>query len=441
MEMTSLKIDMQDVEPCVKKLSVEIPIDRVNEEKSALYKKLAKSANVPGFRKGRAPRKVLEKMYAESVMGDAAQRLIQSAYREAIEAKNLQPVGEPMVDDVKMEESEPISFTATVEIFPEVDLKDISGISLTRRTIKVNDTEVDRILENYRERQVRFEPVEDRGIQDGDHAIVDYSATKKDGTPLEHFSGQGKQVSVDKNEMFEDFFNGMCGMTKGEEKEFDAKLPKDVPDPELADSTVKFKVKINEIKQKVLPEVNDDFAREVSDFDSLELFKADLKAQTEKRNKEAANNALRDDLMKKIIEDHPIEISSGMTERQATALANRSKENFKSQGIDPDKMGLDDEKMMEKSRVDAVRMIKEQAILSAFAKTHGIEVTDEDIDKEIEKLATMFNQPKDVTRQQLTASKGMEGVATQAFAEKTYGVMLEKITIEDKTVEPEELDE
>ncbi len=430
-----MKIEMQEIEPCVKKISIEVPVERIDEEKSAAYRDLAKTATVPGFRKGRAPRGILEKMFSKSVMSDITQRLIESAYREAVETKNLKPVGQPMVDNIVAEDSQPLSFTATVEVFPEVEVKEVSEISLTRKLATVDDAEIDKVLEHYRERQAWFEPVEDRGAQEGDNAMINYSACKEDGSELERFKGENSEVRISENEMFKGFFDGIVGMKKGEEKEFEAVFPKELPDPELADTKARFKVKVNEIKQKVLPKIDDQLAKEVSEFDTLEELKTDIKTQLEKRNSDNASHALREELLTKLIEDNPFDVSPGMVERQAKSLAEQSEQRLKSQGIDMGQAGVDSNILMERSRDDAVRMIKEQALLTSFATASNIKVGDEDVDKELEKLAKMLNQPVDATRAQLTESKGLDGVIHQAFIEKTYEAIMEKITIKDEVVE------
>ena len=429
-----MKIDLEDVQPCVKKITVEVPVERVDEEKAAIYRELSKTAQAPGFRKGRVPMSVLKKMYSKSVLSDAAQRLIQNAYREAIETNDLKPVGDPLVDEIQVEESRPITFTATVEIFPEIELKDVSGLSLKRRISKVTDEEIDNIIKHYREQQARYEPVEDRAVEEGDFVFIDFSATR-DGEPVEHFKGENKQIQVSKENMLAGFHEGVVGMSKGEEKEFEAELPKEFPDPELAGATLRFKVRVNEIKQKVLPEADDQLAKEVSEFDTLEEFRSDLRSTLEKRNRSGADNDLREDLLTRLIEDNAFDLAPGMIDRQAKALVERSEQNLRNQGVDPAEAGIDMDGLLEKSREKAVRILKEQVILGAFAKAEGIEVTDEDIDEEVGKIAGMLGQPADVTRRQMAESGGLSNVAHQAFIDKTYKAIMDKITIEDEMVE------
>lgn len=432
-----MKIELEEIRPCVKKITVEAPAERVDEEKRAIYRELARTATAPGFRKGRVPMSVLEKMYSKSVLSQAAQRVIQSAYREAVDTHNLRPVGDPMVDEIRIEDNQPLTFTATVETFPEVKLKDVSGISLKRGIRKVAEEEIDRIIEHYRERQARFEPVEDRPVEEGDFVIIDYSA-ERDGAPVENFRGENRQVEVSKENMLAGFHSGVVGMSRGEEKEFRAALPKEFPDPELAGVELDFKVRVNEIKRKVLPEADDHLASEVSEFDTMEKFRADLRGILEERARSEADNTLREDLLTRLIEDNPFELAPSLVERQAEALARRFEQRLKSQGVDLSEAGGSAAAIKEKSVEEAERMLKEQVILSAYGRGKGIEVTGEDIDAEVERIAGMMGQTAEATRRQLAESDGLSSVARQAFSEKVYAAIMGEITIEDTFVEKAE---
>ncbi len=429
-----MKIELEEIQSCVKKISVEVPLERVNEEKSAVYAELAKTVAIPGFRKGKVPRKVLEKRFAKSVLEDAAQRIIQNTYKEAIESNKLRPVGDPMIDDIVIEENEPISFTATVETFPEIEIGEISGMKFQRKIRKAGEAEIDRIIESHRMQHARFEPVEDRAVEDDDYPLLDYSATK-DGAELELLKGENKQVHIAEGNMLEDVYTNVIGMKKGEEKEFEATLPKEFPDPELAGAKAHFKVRVNEIKSKTLPELDDQFAREVSEFDTLEEFRADIRSNIEKRNQSIAQNDLREETLTRLIEKNPFDLPPRLVEKQAEALAQRAERRFASQGVDMSSSGLDYEKFREKYLSDAVRELKEQALMAAYGKAENINVDKEDMDREIESLAAMMGQSKEATTRQLAESNGLDGLYQKIFRDKVYEAMMEKITIEDSYVE------
>ncbi|HEB73497.1 MAG TPA: trigger factor [Nitrospirae bacterium] len=429
-----MKVELEDIQSCVKKISVEVPLEKVNEEKSVVYEEMAKEVNIPGFRKGKVPRKMLERRFGKSALQNAAQRIIESSYKEAIESNNLRPIGDPMIDDIKIEENEPVSFTATVETFPEIEVEKIDGARFQRKIKKVSDKEIGQIIDNARERQARFEPVEDRAAQEGDYPLIDYAATK-DGEKIEVLSGDNKQVRIKKGDMLEEVQSNVVGMKKGEEKKFDAVLPKEFPDPQLAGEKVEFTVKVNEIKKKTLPEVDDDFVKEISEFDTLDEFKADLKSQLEKRNESMAQNDLREEILTYLIEKNSFDLPPRLVQRHAKGLAKRARQRFESQGIDMGESDFDTDKLKEKFHEDAVRDLKEQALVASFGKAEKIEVSEEELKKEIESLSKMMGQTVDQTTQQLAQSNGLEGIYQKLFSEKAYGLMMEKLTIEDLYVE------
>jgi len=429
-----LKIELEEIESCVKKISVEVPLERINKEKEAIFAQLAKDVSIPGFRKGRVPHKILEKRYSKSVLDDAAQRLIQTSYQEAIETNMLQPVGDPMVDDIRIEENEPLSFTATVEVQPKIELADFTGHKMERKISIVTDAQIDKILGAQRERNARFEPVEDRAVQEGDFPLIDYSATK-DGQPLKMFQGKNKQVHISRDDMLGEVYTQIIGMGKGEEKTFEDTLPKEFPDPELAEARLVFTIRVNEIKRKVLPELDDDFAREISSFDTMDDYKADLKTNLEKRNDSTADNNLRDDVMDYLIELNQFDPPPRMVERRAETIADRTEKRFSQQGIDFASSGLDHEKFRDKYKENAVKEIKEQFILAAIAEKERIKVEEDDMEKEIANIAELMGQSPESTREQIARSNGSQGLYQKVFMDKVYNAILAKMIIEDKYVE------
>ena len=429
-----MKIELQDIESCVKKISVEVPLERVNEEKSAVYAELSKTVNIPGFRKGKVPRNILEKRMSQSVLTESAQRLMDKAYREAIETNKLQPISDPKIDDVTIEEGTPISFTATIEIYPTVELGDIAGLEFERKVAQVSDSSVDKIIDEMRERHAGFEPVEDRAIEDGDFPLLDFSATK-DGEEISMLKGENKQVRISEEDMLKGFHSNVIGMKKGEEKSFEANLPKEFPDPELADANIKFTVKVNEIKQKVLPTADDDFAKEASQFETIDELKADIRKGLEERNSNMAEEGLRQEIMKTLVEKNPFELPPGMVDKTAESMAKRALQRMSEGGGDLQSAGLDNDKLKESMREGAVREIKEEAILAEFGKKEKVDVSEEEMNNEVESLAKMMGQPAEDIRRQLGNSGGMTGLYHKVLTDKIFKEILNKLSIKDNYFE------
>lgn len=431
-----MKIEMIDVEPCVKKLVFEVPVERVDEEKEVAYRELSKSVTIPGFRKGHVPKRLLEQKYHKNVMGDVARKLIEEAYREGLEKNSLKPAGEPTVDDVNLEEKKPLTFTATVEIFPNIELVDFSGWTLTRKIKTVPDKEMDDILKHYQQEQSWFEPVVRDVVEEGDYPIIDYSASKEDGTLVEHFAGRNKQIEISSEGMLGDFQAGIIGMKKGEEKEFDVKLPKEFPIADMSDTMIRFKVKVHEIKKKVTPEINNELVKTISKFETVDEFKADLRKQLEKRNREMAENDLYESLIDKLIEENKFDLPKKTVERQAMMISNREEHKLKIQGFKPGEEGRDPEKIHDKHRKSAERILREEVILATFAKDKNLEVTKEDIDRQVASMAKSMKQSVEKVYELIKESgQGLDGLTHHAFREKALNAILENITIEDENIE------
>lgn len=441
-----MKVDLEEIEPCVKRISIEISTKEVEEKKNSAYREIAKTANIPGFRKGHVPRKVLEKMYEDRVHGDIAQRMVQDAFQETLATHKIKPVGEPKISEVNIDAGAPITFTATLEVFPDLAIEGLEDMTFTRKYKKADDEAVLKILEQYRERSARFESVEGRKVEEGDFAMIDYSGTS-DGKELEHFKGENRQVEVTRGDMMSGFYEQIIGMQKGEEKEFSVNLPDDFPDEKLKGAPVDFVVKLNEIRVKTLPEIDDEFAKEVSEFDTLDEFKTDIKRIIEEQYRSSADFGVRKELIERLIEDLAIDLPPGLVKKQANSHLDRAKKAAKSEagGDKPEKeAGADNDKpdespedgaLREKSRLDAVRSLKEQAIISCYGMKEGLEVTEAEINHELAGIARMLNQTLDATKDQLGRGEQLEGITAKVFTDKVYEDMLSKVTIEDQIIE------
>jgi trigger factor len=433
-EMSGLKIEMSDVQPWVKRIAVEIPAEKVEEEKSAILAEFTKTAQIPGYRKGHAPRKIIERMYASAIKGETGQRVVEKAYKEAVESSKLSIIGDPMFEDVRTEDGKPFSFAVTVELLPQVEARDVSSITIAKKIKKVADDDVNNVIDRYREQNSRMEPVDGRGAQEGDYAIIDYSA-ERNGAPVGHFHGVNRQVFVTQKSMMEGFYNGILGMKKGESKEYEAALPKDFPDPELAGVKVMFKVAVNEIKHKTLPEADDQFAKEVSEFDTIAELKGDMRAMIEKRNQTTAENALREELLTKLIEDNPFEIPPRLLDRSAKSMLKNAERNMENQGFSKEDIEATHGERRESKLKQAERAIREEVILDSVGRAAEVRIGDEDMQKELEKIARGLNQTVEETKRQISNSDGMNGLLNHAYMEKVYALIMAKVKINEEWVD------
>lgn len=426
-----MKIELVDVENCVKKISIEVPKDKVDEEKKAVFAELSRQAHIPGFRKGKVPQKILEKRYGKSALGDAAERLIRDAYREAIEKNSLNPVGDPVIENVNFDDGAPLSFSATVEVLPEVNLKDYDGVPVKKKTRKVSDDDVNRALEQYRENLARLEPVTGRPAADGDFVIIDYKANR-DGKEVSPLTGQARQIYLRQDDMLEGVYAGVRGMSQGEEKTFKAILPKEFPDPELAGADLEFYVKLNEIKAKVLPALDDNLAKEVSEFDTLEGLRESISRGLARRNESMAANGLREDIVSHLIKENSFDLPPRMVERRTALMAERTEKRFRESGVDMAGSEYKREDFMARYREGAEREIREEIILASAARKEKVEVTEADLNHEIADLARMLGQPEVVVKAKLSQGDGLIGLYQKAVFDKAYQAVSAKMKIEEE---------
>jgi trigger factor len=440
-----LKVDLQELEPCVKRISITIPLEDVEKEKETAYREIAKSANIPGFRKGHTPRSVLKKMYEERIHGDVAQRLVSEAYQEVITSNKLRPVGDPKVEEIKLDADAPLTFSATLEVMPEVTIEGLDQITLDRSIPRPSADEIDSVLAQYQERHARFEPIADRGVAEGDYPMVDYRATH-DGAVIDAFKGENRMVEMNKEAMLPDVYDALLGMTTGEEKEFDSRLPDDFPEEKLQGKPISFYLKVNEIKVKNLPALDDEFAKEVSEFDTIAEVRTDVENTIIDRARETAKEELRNNLLDKLLATVDITLPPALFERQTDAFYHRAvsarKQAAASTKTDDDTdapvaelTSEEEETLKAESRGKAERELKEQVIVGSYGTANGIEVGDREIDAEIARIAPMLGQSPATTREQFDRSGALQGLATRIFTDKVYEKMMTHVTLNDQIVE------
>ena len=429
-----MKIELEEIESCVKKISVEIPIERIEEEKKSIFIEIGKTANVPGFRKGKAPQKILEQRFGRHALNDAAQKLIKDSYYEAVEKNQLNPVGDPEFENVSYEDGKPLVFSAIIEVLPDVELEEYAGAVMKKKILPVDEKEVEDTINSYRERAAQIAPVEGRQAQEDDFVNIDYKASK-DGNEISALVGENRQIHLKQGGMLEAVSQAIIGMNKGEEKTFTAPLPKEFPDPELAGADLEFYVKVNGISERILPELDDEFAKSVSEFSDMEGFRNSVKTSIQRRNESMAVNDLRTEVLSMLIEKNPFDLPPKMVERRAQTLAERTEGRFRDSGVDMGGSEYKRENFMERFKENAQREIREEVILASVVRQEKIEATEDELNSEIARISKMFGQPEEVIRKQLAESHGLAGLYQQVVFDKAYNTVVGKLTIEEETLE------
>ena len=394
-----MSVQVEKLENNMAKLTIEVAAEELDKAIEKVYQKQKNSISVPGFRKGKVPRAMVEKMYGAAIFyEDAANELIPAAYEKAYDECGEDIVSSPKVDVIQIEKGKPFIFTAEVALKPEVKLGKYKGVKVDKVDVTVSDEDVNAEIDAERERNARSISVTDRAVKDGDQTVIDFEGFK-DGVAFEGGKGENYPLTIGSGAFIPGFEEQLIGKNIGEEVEVNVTFPEQYQAEELAGQPAVFKVVIKEIKEKQLPELDDEFAAEVSEFDTLAEYKEDVKKNlTEKREKDA-KNAKEDAVIDAIIEGAKMDIPEAMVETTQRQMIQEFAQNIQMQGLSLEQYfqftGLTAEAMMEQVKPQAEKRIKSRLVLEAVVKAENIVATEEDFDNEIAKMAEMYKMEAD----------------------------------------------
>lgn len=394
-----MSVQVENLEKNMAKLTIEVAAEEVEKAIQAAYLKEKGKISMPGFRKGKVSRKMIEKMYGEAVFyEDAANTLIQENYPAAVEESGIDIVSRPTIDVVQIESGKPFIFTAEVAVRPEVKLGKYLGVQVTKIDTSVSDEEVEAAVEKERNNNARTVTVTDRPIANGDTAVIDFEGFV-DGVAFEGGKGENHPLEIGSHSFIDTFEDQLVGKNAGDEVEVNVTFPEKYQAADLAGKPAMFKVKIHEVKCKELPELNDEFAQDVSEFDTLEEYKADVKKHLEVEKENEAKKTKEDEAIQKIIDKSTMEIPEAMIETQCENMVNEFAQRLAQSGLSMEQYmqfsGLTLDKLKEQVRPEAETRIKSSLVLEQIAKDEKIEITDEELDAEIEKMAAQYGMEAD----------------------------------------------
>ena len=407
-------------------LTVEVSAAEFEAAIEKAYQKMRKKINVQGFRPGKAPRKIIEGMYgAEVFFEEAINIAFPDAYEAAVKEKELQVVGYPTVEMVGECTKEGFTFKATAPVYPEVTLGQYKGLSAPKDEVKVTAADVDERLKQLSDRNTRLVSV-DREAKEGDTAVIDFEGFL-DGKPFDGGKGENHSLELGSHSFVPGFEEQVVGMKAGEEKDIDITFPEDYH-ADLAGKAVVFKVKVHEVKEKEVPTMDDEFAKDVSEFDTLKELKADLKKKiTEERQKDA-DRAFADTLMDQVAEGITADIPDAMVEAQCHQFLDNFKMQIAQQGIPYDQYlkltGMDEAKLLEDAKEPALRQVKMDLAVAAIIKAENIEASDEDVEAEFQKLADQYSMDLEMVKKYLHADQ----VKDQIVSQKAVDIVVESAT-------------
>ena len=415
-----MSLQVENLEKNMAKLTIEVPASEFEKALQSAYNKQKKSISVPGFRKGKVPRQMVEKMYGPEIFyEDAANELIPTAYEEELKNCDLEIVSRPTVDIVQIKKGENFIFTAEVAVKPEVTLGEYKGMEVDKTSTRVTQKEVEAKIKEEAEKNARTVTVEGRPVQDGDEVILDFEGFV-DGEAFEGGKGENYPLTIGSGSFIPGFEEQLVGAEAEKEVEVKVTFPEEYHAEELKGKEAVFKCTVHEIKEKQIPEIDDEFAAEVSEFDTLDEYKADVKAKIKEQKENEGKQKKEDQAVEKAVANAAMEIPEAMIDEQVRQMVNEFAQNMQYQGISFEQYcqitGLTLEKVQEETRPQAVKRIETRLVLEAIAKAENIEVTEERLDEEIKKMAESYNMEADKLKELMGEEEKkqmMEDIAVQ----------------------------
>lgn len=433
-----MKVDVEQVESCVRRLTIEVPAERVGREFGACYRDLQKRVKVPGFRPGKVPRRILENHYRHTVEQEVLQNIVPSALSEAMTQEGISPIGQPQIDEVHINQGEPLRFVATAQVLPDFDVGDYQGWEFERRIMQIEPSHIDQHLERLRERHAELHTVSDRAIVEGDHAIINYQGVL-DGVPMSGGTGTNVSLEVGEGQFLPEIEQGLVGLQQGGEASIPVTFAEDYREAFLAGKTVDFQVSVVEIKEKILPELDDDFARSYEDADTLEALRVRAQEELEEAAVQAADNALHRDVLAKLVETNPIDVPDILIQEHLRQIYLYQLRLETGREPTQEDMSVDVEPLRELFGEQALETIRGQVLINRLEEDLGVTVTPEAIDAEVAAMAERTAQNSGALKQQLERSGGLDTIRGRLQERQVFEALIDTMQITDRVVSEAEL--
>ena len=397
-----MSLQVEKLEKNMAKLTVEVPAEQFEAALKTSFQKNKNKFSIPGFRKGKAPQAMVEKMYGVGVLyDDAIDTLLDSTYADAVKESGLEIVCRPEIGIEQIEKGKTFIYTALVAVKPEVTLGEYKGVEVEKAKPEVTDADVEAELKKVQDQNSRMVNVEDRAVENGDHTVIDFEGFV-DGQPFEGGKSEAYPLVIGSHSFIDTFEEQLIGKNIGDEVEVNVTFPAEYHAAELAGKPAVFKVKIHEIKTKELPELNDEFAGEVSEFETMDEYKSDIRAKLAETKQQQATTENENNVVEKVVENASMEIPDAMIDEQVREMINDYARRMQSQGISLEQYmqftGMTIEKLQEQSRPQAEKRIRTRLVLEAVVAAENIQVSDEAVDAEIAKMAETYKMEADKVR-------------------------------------------
>lgn len=409
-------------------LTVEVDEQKLGEALNQAFKKVVKNVNLPGFRKGKVPRPIFEKRFGvEALYQDAVEILVPEAYQSAVEETGIEPVDQPEIDIEQLEKGKPFIFKATVTVKPEVKLGDYKGLEVPEKDFSVTAEDVEAELKRMQERQGQLKPVEEGEVAEKDRVTLDFEGFV-DGEAFEGGKAEGYTLEVGSGQFIPGFEEQLIGLKPGEEKDVKVTFPEDYHAEELAGKEAVFQVKLHEIKRLELPELDDEFAQDVSELDTLDELKKDIENKLREQKAEEEENYKRNSLVEKASEQAEIDLPDVMVEHEVDHMLQHFEQQLRMQGINLDQYaqftGQEKSELREQFKEDAEKKVRANLVLEAIAAQEKVEVSDEETEAEVKKLAEQMGRDIEEIRKLLEAQGGFAQIRNEVKIRKTIDLLV-----------------
>jgi trigger factor len=416
-----------------REIQVEIPVEDVNRQTDTLIQKYQKVARIPGFRRGHVPASIIRQRFSEEIKTDMVEALIPRFFRQEAERLSLHPVSQPRVTDLHLHDGEPLRFKAAFEVLPEIKLQGYKELHADKPEIAVSEADVEQALADLRERHASFNPVEGRALADGDFAQVSLDGNPKveqksgEGKPGESKSGEGQPVHMDEvlveiagQNTMPEFTANLRGTNPGDERTFDVNYPEDTQDKRLAGKTFSYAVKVQAIKQKSLPELNDEFAKQLGEFQTVDDVRKTIREQMEAERRHQAEHDAKEKLVGELIQRNDFEVPDSLIEQQIDIRLERGLRALAAQGLTAEQMKkMDLNRLRAGQREQAIHDVKAALLLERVAEEENVQVSDDELNQKLESLAKQSKQTSEAVRARLTRDGGLDRIRTRIRNEKT----------------------
>jgi len=433
-----MKVQIENTGPYEKKILFEIPKEVVSQEVESHYKALNRNVKLKGFRPGRVPRSILERYYRTQVETEVVSKLIEDSYEKAVEEYHLSPVASPQVLDRIFEAGQDFKYTVTVEVKPEVSVEGYRGLEVEKAAVGVTEEEVEARLKMVQDSHAQLKPVEvDRPLQEKDFAVIDFEG-RLDEKPLEGWKAKDHLVEVGSKTMVGGLDQKLVGLPLQKDQDLVITLPEDYPRKELAGKEIKVRVRAKEIKEKVLPALDDELAKEAGDFQTLQELKDRLRKGLEEQKQAQAEHAAKEKLLDFLREKHPFPVPKSMIDRQVEVILARTESRLAGQGMKFDSDNLDPQKLRESLTPLAEKEVRGRLILEKVAELETITASEADLQQRLEQLAAQMNQRVEAVKSQLQKKDRLEDLRAVIQEEKTLDFLLSQAKIVEGKSAPEE---